>query len=142
MSIQSAPHINFQGQARAALAFYHTVFGGQLLQVTHQQMGSARRAEDTDAIAWGQIKADNGFCVMAHDVPTGTPWSRGDQSFFVSVRADAPAEITALWHTLASGGEIIHPLAPAAWTALYGMLQDRFGVTWVLDVTPGQDTAG
>jgi len=40
----------------------------------------------------------------------------------------------ALWERLADGATIKAPLAPAQWAPLYGMLVDRFGVTWVVDV--------
>jgi len=31
-------------------------------------------------------------------------------------------------------GEILQELAPAGWSPLYGMLKDRFGITWIVDV--------
>ena len=37
MSIHTVTHINFQGQARAALSFYHTIFGGQQTLVTYAE---------------------------------------------------------------------------------------------------------
>jgi len=39
MSVQAVTHINFNGQARAALSFYHAVFGGQIMLVTYQDFG-------------------------------------------------------------------------------------------------------
>ena len=35
---------------------------------------------------------------------------------------------------LAPGATIIQPIGPAGWSPLYGMLKDRFGVTWVVDL--------
>lgn len=58
----------------------------------------------------------------------------GENPFFVSVRGDDAEEISALWGRLAEGSAIVSPLEPAQWAPLYGMLTDRFGVTWVLDV--------
>jgi PhnB protein len=71
---------------------------------------------------------------MAFDVPSQRPWAQGENSFFVSVRGDSAEEITALWEKLAQGSTIVQPLEPAQWAPLYGMLNDRFGVVWVLDV--------
>jgi PhnB protein len=51
------------------------------------------------------------------------------------VRGDGNDEITSLWNKLTDGSTVLQELAPAGWAPLYGMLQDRFGVTWVLDVT-------
>ncbi|GGX98544.1 hypothetical protein GCM10010510_50180 [Streptomyces anandii JCM 4720] len=52
----------------------------------------------------------------------------------VSVRGDGTDEIGALWERLSQGATVVQPLAPSQWAPLYGMLTDRFGVTWVLDV--------
>ncbi|GGC14200.1 VOC family protein [Pseudoduganella buxea] len=134
MTIQTVTHLNFDGQAGAALHFYHAVFGGGVTAATYRDAGQADTDADAARIIWGQVRADNGFHIMAHDVPTGTTWHPGDKPFYVSVRGDSPAQLQDFWHNLAAGGEILHPLAPAPWTPLYGMLKDRFGVTWVLDV--------
>lgn len=54
--------------------------------------------------------------------------------FFVSVRADDADELPPYWARLTEGATVAVDLAPAPWAPLYGMLTDRFGVTWVLDV--------
>ena len=138
MSVQVVTHLNFQGQARAALAFYRSVFGGELTQVTYAQLGRVAAPEDAERIAWGQVAAPNGFRIMAFDVASGTPWRQGENAFYVSLRGDSEQEIRALWQGLAQEASIVHPLAPAQWSPLYGMLEDRFGVTWVVDVAAGQ----
>ena len=83
---------------------------------------------------WGQVTGESGFRVMAYDVPSHTSWNPGEIPFFVSVRGDATEEIARYWETLSEGAVVVQPLAPAGWSPLYGMLKDRFGVTWVLDV--------
>ena len=55
----------------------------------------------------------------------------------MSVRTTSPDELTAAFPVLADGGTVLVPLGPAQWSALYGMVTDRFGITWVLDTTPG-----
>ncbi len=134
MTIQTITHLNFRGQARAALAFYQSVFGGDVTLVTYQDAGNVKDPADAGHVMWGQVAADNGFRVMAYDVSAAMPWQPGENAFFVSVRSDTADEIRALWDRLADGAQIVHALAPAPWTPLYGMLKDRFGVTWLLDV--------
>jgi PhnB protein len=134
MSVQVVTHLNFQGQARAALAFYQSVFGGDLAQVTYAQFGHVADPADAERIVWGQVVAPNGFRIMAFDVASGTPWHRGENAFFVSLRGGSEQEIRALWEGLAQEASIVQPLAPAQWSPLYGMLKDCFGVTWVIDV--------
>lgn len=82
---------------------------------------------------WGQVAADSGFRVMAYDVPADMPWNQGENAFFVSLRGETTEEITAYWKKLSDGAAVLQPLEPAQWAPLYGMLKDRFGVTWVLD---------
>jgi PhnB protein len=134
MSINAVTHINLRGKARQALAFYQSVFGGQMAMVTYAQVGNVQDPSDAEHIMWGQVVSDNGFRVMAYDVPVGMPWNPGEIPFFVSVRGEDVKEITGYWEKLRKGATIVQPLAPAGWATLYGMLKDPFGVTWVLDV--------
>ncbi|MGI5127068.1 VOC family protein [Pseudonocardia sp. CA-107938] len=131
MAVSSVTHLNFRGDARAALEFYRSVFDGELVVITNGDMGVPG---DPEQVKWGQVVAPNGFHVMAYDVPADQPWSRGDDSFFLSLRGDDADEISALWAKLVEGATVRAPLEPAPWAPLYGMLTDRFGVTWVLDV--------
>ncbi|MFJ1582426.1 VOC family protein [Streptomyces sp. NPDC088197] len=135
MSVTTATHLNFRGEARAALDFYASVFGGRLAAVTYKDAGAVQAESEADWIMWGEVVSDDGFHVMAYDVPSHLPWDQGRNAFFVSVRGDSAEEITALWEKLADGSTVAQPLAPAQWAPLYGMLTDRFGVVWVLDVT-------
>lgn len=135
MSIRTVTHLNFQGQARAALAFYQDVFSGQQTLVTYAQAGRSGDAADPDHILWGQVTGEDGIALMAYDVPAGAAWHPGDASFFVSLRGDDTETIRNLWQRLAHGADLLCTLAPSQWSPLYGMLRDRFGVTWVVDVS-------
>jgi len=132
MSITAVTHLNFRGDARTALAFYQSVFGGDLVVITYADAGNVQ--SPADEVMWGQVASPAGFRVMAYDVPSATPWDQGENAFFVSVRGSSADEITGCWKKLSVGATIVQPLAPAGWAPLYGMLRDRFGVVWVLDV--------
>ena len=134
MSITAVTHINLRGDARQALAFYQSVFGGQTVMVTYKDAGNVQDPSDADRIMWGQVDADNGFRVMAYDVPVATPWDQGENAYFISLRGETAEEIAGHWKKLSEGAHIVQPLAAAQWSPLYGMLKDRFGVVWVLDV--------
>ena len=62
------------------------------------------------------------------------PREPGANAYFVSVRGTSADEITGYWEGLSDGATLVQPLAPAGWAPLYGMLRDKFGVVWVLDV--------
>ncbi len=133
MSVITTPHLNFRGAAREALEFYHSVFGGDLLIVSNQDVGSVERPEEAQQVKFGQVIAESGFRIMAYDVPSSLAYDRGNRSVFVSVRGDSVEEITELWTRLVEGATVIEPLAPSLFAAAYGMAEDSYGVTWVLD---------
>ncbi|MFI6025032.1 VOC family protein [Amycolatopsis magusensis] len=134
MSVKTTLHLNFRGEARAALEFYQSVFGGDLAVVTYKDAGNLDEPDEADQVMWGQVAAGNGFHVMAYDVPARLAFDRGENSFFASVRGESVEEITGYWEKLSGDATVVQPLGPAGWAPAYGMLKDRFGVVWVLDV--------
>ncbi|MFG6199923.1 VOC family protein [Nonomuraea sp. JJY05] len=141
MSVNTVTHLNFRGDAQAALTFYQSVFGGDLAVVTYKDAGNVQEPSEADQVMWGQVSSADGFRIMAYDVPSRLPYSRGENAFFVSVRGETAEEITAYWEKLSEGASVVQPLAPAQWAPLYGMLTDRFGVTWVIDVVSPYDAS-
>ncbi|WP_410876129.1 VOC family protein [Nocardia sp. A7] len=149
MTVNAVAHLNFHGQARAALEFYQSVFGGQLTLATYADFGMPADLPDATKVVFGQVVADNGFRVMAYDVPghdtpvatPAAPTTRREngttiteERFFLSVRGETVEEVGALWERLAEAATVIEAFGPAPWAPAFGMLSDRFGVTWILDV--------
>jgi PhnB protein len=148
MSITTTTHLNFRGDARAALEFYATVFGGQVTIATYGGFGMPKDAPGADNVVFGQVETEDGFRVMAYDIPGqsgGSASAAGstrrengvtvtDQPFFVSVRGETLDEVEAYWQKLSVGASIVEPLAASTWSPGFGMLTDGFGVTWILDV--------
>jgi len=134
MSITTTTHLNFRNSAREALYFYASVFGGEPVIATHAQAYPSFPPEEADLVAFGQLQSPNGFSIMAYDVPAARPYDAGIAPIFVSIRGNDEAELTRYWNGLSDGATIIQPLAPSGWTPLFGMLTDRFGVTFVLDI--------
>jgi PhnB protein len=89
---------------------------------------------EADQVMWGQVVAPSGARLMAYDVPAATAHDAGTIPFFVSLRGDDADEVATLWAGLVDGATVLQDLGPSGWAPLYGMLRDRFGVTWVLDV--------
>ena len=148
MSITTTTHLNFRGDARSALEFYQSVFGGQVTIATYGDFGMPAGVPGADSVVFGQVESTDGFRVMAYDIPGqtgGTADVAGsthrengttitNQSFFVSVRGETLAEVETYWAALSVGASIVEPLAASAWSPGFGMLTDSFGVTWILDV--------
>ena len=146
MTITTTTHLNFvDGRAQAALEFWAAVFGGDALIRTYGDFGMPAELPDAAKVVFGQVTADNGFRIMAYDVPGGGAPRTGstrrqngttvtDEAVFVSVSGESLAEIDTFWSGLSDGATVIEPLAASAWSRGFGMLTDRFGVTWVFDV--------
>ncbi|GAA4878948.1 VOC family protein [Actinomycetospora straminea] len=152
MSVSTTTHLNFNGEAREALGFYRSVFGGQTMIATYGDLGAPAGSPDAERVVFGQVESDTGFRVMAYDVPTTSPattLSSGHRAstrrenhtttltaepFFISVRGQSVDEIAAIWDKLAAGATIVADYGPAQWAPAAGMLTDRYGVTWNLDV--------
>ncbi|WP_315638247.1 MULTISPECIES: VOC family protein [Microbacterium] len=145
MTLTTTTHLNFRGTAREALDFYGSVFGGEVTAATYGQFGMPEGVPGFDKVVFGQL--DGPVRLMAYDIPgaddTAAPsgatrrengMTITDRSFFQSLRADSLAELQPVWDALADGATLVEPLTASAWSAGFGMLTDRFGVTWVLDV--------
>ncbi|WP_236718496.1 VOC family protein [Actinoplanes sp. TFC3] len=127
-------HLNFEDSARAALEFYRSIFGGQLTAFTYADSQRVEHPADAGRITWCEVRAGNGFHVMAYDIRESQSHNAGDRAFFVSIRGKDADKISTYWKGLGQDATIIEDPAPAGWSPLCGMLKDRFGVTWVLDV--------
>jgi PhnB protein len=148
MSIKTTTHLNFRGDARAALEFYQSVFGGDITIATYGDFGMPAEVPGAENVVFGQVETAEGFRVMGYDIPGqagGTATTAGsthrengttvtDQPFFVSVRGETLDEVQGYWAALSAGATIVEPLAASAWSPGFGMLTDSFGVTWILDV--------
>lgn len=149
MTVQTTTHLNFRGDARQALEFYQSVFGGHTVINTYADFGMPAGVPGADKVVFGLVAAENGFRVMGYDIPGQTEGSLAgggstrrennatmtDQALFISLGSDSLDELQGYWDALADEAVIIEPLAASAWSAGFGMLTDRFGVTWSISVT-------
>lgn len=150
MSATPISHLNFSGSARAALEYYASAFGGQAVIRTYGDFGMPAGLPDTDKVVFGQVFSGNGFTVMAYDVPgSGTDLHDNttgrdngttitDAPFFLALQAGSIEEATQYWNGLVDRSTVIEPLAASAWSAGFGMLADRFGITWSISVVDQQ----
>ena len=148
MSVQTTTHLNFRGDARAALDHYASVFGGHAVVRTYADVGMPQDVPGSDRVVFGLVTSDAGFRVMAYDVPgeqTGSLVGGGsarreqgttltDQALFVSISSPTLDELRGYWDALAVDATIVEPFAASAWSAGFGMLTDRFGATWSVSV--------
>jgi PhnB protein len=133
MSVTTTTHVNFRGQAREALEFYRSVFGGEVTLATYADIHSVEDAAQADHVAFGRVDAPSGFTIMAYDVQPSKGFDPGENPFYVTLQGTEGAEVQSLWNGLAvDARSVLIPLGPAPFAPLYGMLTDRFGVTWIV----------
>jgi PhnB protein len=132
MTVSVTPHLNFRGQARDALAFYQSVFGGDVAVATYADTHQVDDPAQANDVSFGQLTAPNGFRIMAYDVQTAKPYDAGQNPFYLTLHGTDQGEITEQWQRLADGGTVLTDLGPSVFAPLYGMVTDRFGATWII----------
>lgn len=136
MSLTATPHINFDDRAREALSWYRTVFGGDLTLATYEDIHAVEQPDQADRIAFGVLATPSGLRIMGYDVQPSKPYDAGSNAFYIALHGTEPDEIRHIWDALEVGGTVLVPLAPSPFAPLYGMVTDRYGVTWIVDAAP------
>jgi PhnB protein len=131
MSSRLNPYLSFNGNAREALEFYASVFGGNLSTMRFADMG--RQGPDADRIMHGQLDTDAGYTIMAADITSDMPPS-SISGMTVSLSGDDSAALHGYWEKLSAGGTVTMPLEKQAWGDEFGMCTDRFGVPWMVNI--------
>jgi PhnB protein len=130
MASRLNPYISFAGNARQAMEFYEQVFGGTLRLNTFGEFGSD---EQPDKIMHGMLETPSGYTIMAADNPPGQPHQPGN-NITVSLSGDDADELRGYWEKLADGGTISVPLEKQMWGDEFGMLTDKFGIGWMVNI--------
>ncbi len=132
MQTKLNPYISFDGNAKEALEFYKTVFGGALTLTTFKE-GGVPGESVADKIMHGMLIADNGMTLMASDTPPGMLYNPGT-NISISLSGDNEDELKGYWSKLSSGGSIAVPLDKAPWGDMFGMVTDQFGICWLVNI--------
>lgn len=125
------PYLGFSGEARDALAFYTSVFGGSSTIMTFDEGGMPHEAGQENNIMHAQLTTEAGFTLMLSD-GSRTPGQFQD-GYSISVSGDEDGKLQGYWDKLSDGAEIMQPYVEAPWGDKFGMLRDRFGVNWMIN---------
>jgi len=123
------PYLTFGGDAREAMEFYESVFGGALTLQSFKEAGIAQTLDQEHLIMHAELITDDGMTLMGSDDPelVSSPAS-------VAVSGDDQEVLTAYWDKLSEGATIIAPFETAPWGDTFGMLTDQFGTRWMVNV--------
>jgi PhnB protein len=130
------PYISFKNDARTAMEFYQSVFGGELqIDTFSSYEGMVQDPSDNDLVMHAQLDTPDGFVLMAADTPSGMEYSK-PAGISVSVSGDDETKLEGFWSALADGGSVVMPFEVPPWGGRFGMLRDRFGVEWMVAFSP------
>ena len=127
-------YLTFNGNAAEALAFYAKALGGRVtfsMTFGESPMGAETPAAYKEKIMHATLEA-RGHQLMASDMPPGMAFE-GYKGFSLSVQGDNVDEGKKLFEALAEGGEVTMPYGPQFWAVGFGMLTDKFGVSWMVN---------
>ena len=136
MTLRLNPYLSFNGNARAAMKFYATVFGGELELSTFGQYGT-KEAGLRNKIMHATMFTDNGFTLMASDMPPGMEHSAGN-NITISLSGDDAEALRGYWKKLSRGGQVTMPLEKQIWGDEFGQCVDKFGIAWMVNITGAQ----
>jgi PhnB protein len=133
MSSRLNPYLGFRDNAREAMDFYQGVFGGELVRTTFGEYQASEDPAEQDKIMHSELTTPSGFSLMASDTPKNMELPTSS-SVTVSLSGEDEAELTGYWEKLVKGGSVTMPLSKAPWGDSYGMVVDKFGTSWMVNI--------
>ena len=135
------PYLNFNGNTEEAFNFYKSVFGGEFAALMRFRdfpqgevcEGMTIGENDLDKIMHISLPIGNSDVLMATDSleSMGQKLTDGN-NFSISISADSREDADKLFGGLSEGGKVEMPLADAFWGDYFGMLEDKFGIRWMI----------
>jgi PhnB protein len=132
------PYLGFRDNARQAMDFYKSVFGGELVRSTFEEYQASEDPAEKDKIMHSTLTTENGIVLMAADTPNTMDYTTGT-NISVSLSGDSDAELRGYWEKLSEGGTVGVPLEQAPWGDSFGMCTDKFGVSWLVNISPATE---
>ena len=133
MNTKLNPYINFKSNARQAMEFYKTIFGGSLRLTTFKEYHASQTPDEDDLIMHAELNAGEGLLFMASDTPARMEFRPGT-NMSMSLTGENDAELRTFFQKLSAGGEVSMPLEKAMWGDTFGMCTDKFGINWMVSI--------
>lgn len=133
MNTQLNPYLSFKDNARQAMEFYHGIFGGKLDVSTFGEFQATDDPSENDKVMHAMLTTEKGLVFMASDTPNGMEFTPGT-NFSMSLSGADEAELRGFFEALAEDGTITLPLDKAPWGDTFGMVKDKFGINWMIDI--------
>jgi PhnB protein len=135
------PYLGFRDNAREAMTFYQSVFGGELTVSTFADFQASEDPAEADKVMHSMLTTTQGMVLMGADTPNSMEHTPGS-AISISLSGDDEVELRGYYEKLcADGGTVTVPMEAAPWGDIFGMCTDRFGVAWLVNVNNGQAAA-
>lgn len=133
--MQIQPYLFFNGNAEEAVRFYERALGAKLEMLMRFREAPDPPPPGMIPDGWGDKVMHASFhvgdsMVMVSDGCSATPGMNG---FSLSVAVADGVEAQRVFDALAAGGKVTMPLGRTFWSPAFGMLTDRFGVSWMVN---------
>jgi PhnB protein len=130
------PYLAFDGNAAEALAYYCQAFGAEMVfSTTFAEMPEQEdwiTDANKDRLAHGEITL-NGMRIYASDTAEFEPHT-GFAGVTLHLGFETADKARAMFETIAKDGTIKMPFAETFWSKGFGVVDDKFGVSWMVDV--------
>lgn len=134
--MQSNIYLFFDGECEAAFKFYEQCLGGKIDEM--MTYGDAPLSEEIPSEQRDRIMHANltvgGMVLMGSDTPPDG--FKKPQGFSVNLQFDDLVEAERIFQKLAENGTVKMPFQETFWSTRFGMLVDRFGTPWMINVQP------
>lgn len=132
-------YLNFPGNTEEAFNFYKSVFGGELVGLTRFKdtpEGAKLNAKEKELLMHVSLPIGRGNTLMGTDAleSMGHKTTAGN-NFHLAIETDDKDEADKIFKALSAGGTVRMPLADTFWGAYFGMLNDKFGIQWMVSYT-------
>jgi predicted 3-demethylubiquinone-9 3-methyltransferase (glyoxalase superfamily) len=115
------PHLWFDKQAREAAEFYVSLFPGS--KITNVRTLTNTPSGDCDLVSF-QLAGQPFMAISAG------PYFKFNPSVSFHIKCGTKDEVDAIWERLSPGGKVLMPLDTYPFSARYGWLEDRYGLSW------------
>jgi PhnB protein len=135
MGVTLNPYLSFRDNAKEAMEFYHSVFGGELTRSTFGEFHASEDPSEQEKTMHAALTTPTGLTLMAADTPNAMEYTPGNNfSVSLSGASEDADELRGYWDKLTGGGSVTMPLEAAPWGDSFGMCVDKFGVAWMVNI--------
>ena len=134
MTARLNPYLSFRDNAREAMEFYQSVFGGKLDVSTFADAGGMGVPDDEQGkVMHAMLDVPGVLTLMGSDTPSHMEYHE-PAGMSVSLSGDDDATLRGWWDGLSADGKVNVPLEKAPWGDTFGMLTDKHGIDWLVNI--------